>query len=471
MKKILIAVLALLVIVGAYLAYRWFSQRQASRAITANYETAQIEMGTLTTTINATGKVRSAQSATLFWETSGTVEAVNVQIGDQVEAGETLATLAQSSLPQSVIMAQADLENSKKALQDLYTQAETAKTTAMHEIAQYAQDVRDAQYQLDNFTIPTNQSNLSTMEALAVMEEKLNQARAAFEPYKFSAYDNPTRQDLKKALDEAQASYNAAVKRVDYEYQLAVAKANLEKAKKDYETWKDGPTSGDVAAAKAKITAAEATLRQAWIEAPFAGTITKVIPLPGDQVSAKQEAFRLDNLTSLYVDLDVSEVDINQVRVGLPVTVTFDAIRGKQYHGEVTKVAMVSNENSDTANYTVTVKLNDANAEVRPGMTSAVEIVIEQTEQALLVPNQAIRYENGVQVVYVLTPGKDLQPVEIQIGASSDTYSQVIGGNLAPGDVVALNSVATTAAEGMPPGGGFSGGGGPFGRSSDGGQP
>jgi HlyD family secretion protein len=451
-KKILISVMAIFIVVVAFLIYRFFNQRQTAQAAASQIQTAKVEKGKLTITIDATGKVRSAQSATLYWGTSGTVEKVNVQLGQSVKAGEVLASLAQTSLPQSVITAQAELESARKALDDLYTNAEAAKTTAMNQIAQYADAVRDAQYQLDNFTVPTNQAGMSAIEALALMEEKLNQARAAFEPYKFSAFDNPTRQQLKKELDQAQADYNAAVKRVQYEYELAVAKANLEQAQKDYESYKNGPLPSEITAAKAKITAAEATLRLAWIEAPFVGTITKALPLPGDQVTANQEAFRIDNLETLYVDLSVSEVDINQVRVGLPVTVTFDAIRGKTYQGEVSQVALVNDETSDTSTYTVTVRLDQVDSQVRPGMTSAVEILIEQNEESLLVPNEAIRTQNGSQVVYVLSPGEGPKMVTVQIGASSDTYTQVLGGELQAGDLVLLNASETSIADGMPPG-------------------
>jgi len=475
-KKVWIIGIVLVVLVAGYFIYRSYSQKKAAQTAASQVETAKVQRGTLTLTIDATGKVRSAQSAVLYWGTSGTVEKVNVQVGQMVKAGDVLATLAQNSLPQSVITAQADLQSAQQALDDLYTQAEANKTTAMKNISTYAQNVRDAQYQLDNFTVPTDQAGLSAMDALKLMEDKLNQARAAFEPYKFSPFESTTRQELKKQLDLAQAGYDAAVKRVEYEYELEVAKANLAQAQKDYERWKNGPSESDIAAAKAKITAAEATIRLAWIEAPFDGTITEVIPQPGDQVNANQEAFRLDNLTTLYVDLSVSEVDINNVKKGLPVTITFDAIRGKTYKGEVTQVSMVSNSSSDTATYTVTVKMDEVSPEVLPGMTSAVEIVIQQQEQALLVPNQAIRYQNGKQVVYVLVPGKGMQPVPIQIGISSDTYTQVTGGQLKEGDLVVLNASTTTTAEGMPPGlfmmrPRTNSGGGNTNRSSGGGQP
>jgi HlyD family secretion protein len=80
------------------------------------------------------------------------------------------------------------------------------------------------------------------------------------------------------------------------------------------------------------VDAAKATLNLAQVVSPFADTVTEAYPLTGDQVSAGATAFRLDNLSSLLVDVKVSEVDINNISIGQPVTLTFDAILGKEYH-------------------------------------------------------------------------------------------------------------------------------------------
>lgn len=446
-KKFWIAALVIILIGGGFLVYRWVSQRSALQQAAANIQTAQVQEGELTITLNATGTVRSAQSATLYWGTSGTVEKVTVQVGDSVQAGQKLAELAKYSLPQSVISAEADLMAAKKALEDLYTSAEVAKAQAMNDIATYAEAVRDAQYQLDYFIVPAEQAKMTAMDALAVMEERLEVARKAFEPYRLSEYDSPTRQKLKEALDLAQANYDTAVKRLKYEYALQVAKANLAKAQQDFETYKDGPPPDELAEAQAAITQAEAAMRLAWIEAPFAGVVTRAIPLVGDQVTTSTEAFRIDDLSTLYVDLSVSEVDINQIKIGQPVTITLDALRGKQFQGEVSAVAMVSNN----TNYTVTVRLLDASRDVRPGMTSTAEILIETTARSLIVPNEAIRYENGNQVVYILKPGEGVQAVKIQIGASSDSYSQVLSGDLQVGDTILINTGDISVARGFFP--------------------
>jgi HlyD family secretion protein len=95
-------------------------------------------------------------------------------------------------------------------------------------------------------------------------------------------------------------------------------------------------------------------------------------------------------------------------------------------------------------------------------MTSAVNIVIEQLDDVLLVPNRAVRVADNQYVVYVLSDNGELDVLEITLGASSDLHSQVLEGDLGVGDLIVLNPPATF----FGPGGEMGpphGSGGPFG--------
>ncbi|MCK4899538.1 MAG: efflux RND transporter periplasmic adaptor subunit, partial [Anaerolineales bacterium] len=210
-------------------------------------------------------------------------------------------------------------------------------------------------------------------------------------------------------------------------------------AQREWERLQDGPDPDDIAAAEARVAAARATLDQVRITAPFDGTITEVVSQSGDQVNPGTLALRIDDLSQLYVDLEVSEVDINQVEIGQQVILTFDAILANEYHGEVIEVALAGTQQQGVVSFNVTVELTDPDADVKPGMTSAVSIITTQLEEALLVPNRAVRVVDGKRVVYVLSEDGELQPIPITLGASSDTHSQVIDGNLRPGDLIVLN--------------------------------
>ncbi len=210
--------------------------------------------------------------------------------------------------------------------------------------------------------------------------------------------------------------------------------------------------------AKLAVQTAQANLDAAKLTAPFGGTVTEVSGMVGDQVSPGTKAFRIDDLSQMKVDVQVSEVDINSVQVGQPVTLTFDAIAGKAYTGKVVEVAQAGDSVQGAVNFTVTVVLTDPDKSVKPGMTAAVTITVKQMNNVLLVPNRAVRLVDNQRVVYILVNGQP-EEVNVTLGASSDTMSEVVSSDLKVGDLIILNPPSTLF--NRPNGGG--GGGGPFG--------
>ena len=104
--------------------------------------------------------------------------------------------------------------------------------------------------------------------------------------------------------------------------------------------------------------------------------------------------------------------------------------------------------------FKVTIELTDEDDMVRPGMTAAVNIVVNQLEDVLLVPNRAVRFQEGKRIVYVLGDNP-LMPdqVEIEIGSSSDLYSEVMEGSIKEGDLIVLNPPTEFSPPGGPPSG------------------
>jgi HlyD family secretion protein len=137
--------------------------------------------------------------------------------------------------------------------------------------------------------------------------------------------------------------------------------------------------------------------------------------------------------------VDVSEVDINSITVGQSVTLTFDAILGQDYDGQVVKVSQAGTVVGGVVNFTVTVELSNSDEMVKPGMTAGVNIVVKEINDAVLVPNRAVRLMDGKRVVFIMKEDGMQEQIEIRLGASSDTVSVVVGGDLKEGDNVILN--------------------------------
>ncbi len=118
--------------------------------------------------------------------------------------------------------------------------------------------------------------------------------------------------------------------------------------------------------------------------------------------------------------------------------ITLDAVPNKTYNGVVTKVGPVGTVVSGVVNFDVTVELLDPDSSVKTGMTSAVNIITNQIDNILLVPNRAIRTTNGRSQIYLLQNGVAV-PVNIVVGSTNDTQSEIRSGNVKEGDLVILN--------------------------------
>ncbi len=369
------------------------------------FQTTPAERGNLVASVGATGSVRAKQSALLIWQTSGIVQAVNVEVGSLVSRDDELARLDKASLGQNIILAEADLLSAQKALEDLLT-----SDTARLESQRAVDNAEKAYEKAYNWRMQLNGKIdiTDTWWEFGVLKSR-----------KYKGY----------ASDETIAQADK---------DLALAEARLDDTRRAYERLLGGANSAEVAASRARVAAAQSTLNMAFLTAPFYGTITQANPAVGDQVTAGIIGFRIDDLSHLLVDVQVSEVDINSVSLGQTAILTFDAILGREYHGEVVQVGQAGDTLQGVVSFTVTIELTDADELVKPGMTAAVIIVVEEVRDVLLIPNRAVRLVDGNRVVYVLMDGEPVQ-VKVRLGSSSDTMSVIVDGDIKEGDLIILN--------------------------------
>jgi HlyD family secretion protein len=457
--------------------------RSKASTSTATLQTVKAEVGTLSQTIGATGTVRASQSAVLTWGTSGNIASVNAQIGDTVSADQVLAALDPASVPQSVILAASDLVSDQQALQQA-KESDLGRAQAEQAVVTAQQAVDDAQKKFDSLNYPrASDAVIQNTEAqIQLAQRQLAKASDNYHSVVRMQDKNPEKAQALLDMTNAQIKLNNLIANynwytgqpssLDYanaKAALDIAKAQLLDAQQTLDKYQNGPNPDDVAAAQAKVNADQATLNQAKIIAPFAGMVTAADAQVGDVVTSGTSAFRLDNVSHLVIDLQVSEVDINNIKVGQPVTVQFDAIQGKTYDGKLTKVNLAGDVSSNAVNFTVTAELTSADAMVKPGMTAVVTIMINQKENALIVPNTAIHELNNNKVVYVESLGSGVRPVQIEVGMVTDTASEVTGGNLKAGDTLVLNPTSISSSSSSSGfslfrifGGGGGGGGGGF---------
>lgn len=386
------------------------------------YETETARIGDIASTVETTGTVRAYQSALYTWETSGVVGEVNVEIGDTVTKDTALALLQKSSLSPELIQAEADLVNGKREQEDLLGSAGT-------EAANAAIALREAQEAYDD---AVNYRNLLDEEVEYDVFVGFGRISTPFGNFKIPKINNIKYYPSEEQKEEA-------------EQDIVLQKALLDDAQREYDRLKDGLPEREIAAAEAKVLAAQTVLDQANITTTFGGIITDVTTQVGDRVMAGDQAFRVDDLSSLMIDLNVSEIDINNISVGQGVTIDFEAIPNKTYRGAVVDIAMASSSSTSGTGFNVTVEITDADEAVKPGMSASIFIQIREVQGVLMIPNQAIRILNGERVVYLLRTDETLEPAPIRLGVRSESYSEVVSGNVQVGDLIVLNPPSNTA--------------------------
>jgi HlyD family secretion protein len=467
--------LLIAVVIIAGIAVLVINKRNNTSTAT-QYQTVKAEKGTLTATIGATGTVRSNQNAILTWQNTGTVANIKIKPGDQVKAGDTLGTLRLPTLAQSTL--ETNLVTAQENLAELKSPEAIANATLAITAAQ--KQVTDAQTALNNTQYWQNTALQQNYYASYVIaKSNLDKAQTVYDNAKVGAYiNNANEANAYQQLYNAKQAYNTAFyyyslySQTPTQRQLNEAQANLDLANatlKNAQSYLAALTSGNAPAdasgtallqfkqASQAVQTAQQNLDANNLTAPFDGTVTEVDGMVGDQVSPLINAFRIDDLTQMKVDVQVSEVDINSVQVGQPVTLTFDAISGRTYNGKVIEVAQAGDTVQGAVDFTVTVVLTDADKNVKPGMTAAVTITVKQVNNVLLVPSRAVRLVNNQLVVYILNNGQP-QEVNVTLGASSDTMSEVVSSNLKAGDIVILNPPSNLFSR--PSGNGSGGGGG-----------
>ncbi len=435
-------------------------QAKAQTPTNGSYQTQAATRGDIAASVGATGNIRTNQSVALNWQTSGIVSKITVSAGQTVKAGDVLGELDPASLPQSILTAQNNLAADQKALDDLLNSG-VARANAQVALIQAQQALDTAQK-----TAASKQFQRASQETIDIARANLIQVQDALDKaadiYNRNKGRDDTDPQYAAALSgyaSAQQKYDQAKLNLDYvqgmpdplDVQLAnanveLAQANLLDAQRAWERVKDGPNPTDVAAAQAKVAADQATINMAKVTAPIAGTIMVVNSRQGDLVGSSTAAFQIDDVSHLYVDISVSEVDVDKVQVGQAVTLTYDAIANKTYQGKVSSISNVGTVSSGVVNYTVTVELLNRDPQIKTGMTASAEISVPGATNAILIPSRAVRTVNSRQEVYVMRNGTPTA-VAVTLGATSITDSEVTSGNIREGDLIVLNPPSSNTAQ------------------------
>jgi len=385
------------------------------------YATAEVRRGRLTVAVSATGNLQPTNQVEVGSEQSGLVTQVFVDNNDRVVQGQPLARLDTSRLQDTILQAQAGLASA--------------------------------------------QASVATAEASAA------QARA-----------NLARQE---------EVFRVSGGRVPSETELDAARAENRRALAGVRS-----AQAQVAQARAQLSSAQTNLSKATIYSPVTGVVLSRQIDPGQTVAASFQAPVLftiaEDLAAMKLEVRVDEADVAQVQAGQRASFTVDAYPGRTFAAVVTRIDVGANASGATSGsttaaagtgnvvaYTAELSVDNPDLQLRPGMTATAEIVTTERRNVLLVPNAALRWSperdaaaqagqpGGVtsvlvprggrrggagrggraarevtigrgsrQTVYVLGADGNPTPVQVVVGESNGSVTEITSGGLTEGQEV-----------------------------------
>ncbi len=251
---------------------------------------------------------------------------------------------------------------------------------------------------------------------------RANQVLARLDP-------TPFQQRIVQAQAQlAQAQAQAAVANADYERYVALQQRGFasEQLMAQQRAARDTARAA-VAQAQAALASARTDLDRSVIRSPIDGVVVDRQVNVGQSVAASFQAPTLfviaQDLSRLQANITVDEADIGEVEEGMPVRFTVDAFPDRQFEGRVSQVRQQGVAEQGVVSYTVVVQADNPGRQLLPGMTANAEIVIEERQNALRVPNTALRFRPGDPQL-----AAQAQAMTQQASAGAQAQGQAAGG-------------------------------------------
>ena len=353
---------------------------------------ARVTRQTIASSVPTNGRVEPIEWAEARAERAGPVEKILVQRGQTVAAGDALVELGSAEAKADLAAAQARVSQAKADLETIDRGGRTADITAV-----------EGEIDRAKFELSAAQKD---HDALARLASK--QAATAFEVAQAKERIDRIQVQI-RTLEQRRAALVSPPDR-------SAAQARLHDA-------------------EAAAAFAEERIRKSVFRAPVAGTVYQFDVKPGAFLNAGDLIAAIGRLDRVRVKVFVDEPDLGRVARNMPVVITWDALPGKQWKGNVDRtptqiVALGTRQVGE-----VLCVIENPGKELLPGTNVNAEILSEKVENALVIPKEAIRREGGETGVLTLT-GNALAWKKITLGIANTTRTQVDGLN--EGDPVVL---------------------------------
>lgn len=423
---------AWIIVAAALLLAGSFAFVGLNRTPPVQHFSAKVERGDINDVVEATGTINSVITVQVGSQVSGSIAKLYADFNSRVHKGDIVALIDPALFKGALLQATADLENAKANLEAARANLEKAKASLVQTKADYER------------TVALTRDDVMSQQQL----------------------------DLAKSN---YASANASVGAAEANVTQAEAQVNLKQA---------------------AVTVAQTNLDYTVIRSPIDGTVVARNVDIGQTVAASLQAPTIftiaQDLTKMWVYAKTDESDVDNIKVGQPVTFKVDALPKETFRGVVKQVRMNPTMVQSVVTYDTIIEFDNPDLKLFPGMTAYVTIPVATVRNVLKLPNTALRYKppltteevlalykqygiiphqtpqaaddpasggaTGVQnaakapksetaTVWKLHSDNTMEPIQVSMGITDHAYTEVTGflkGELKPGDDVIIRSVTST---------------------------
>lgn len=430
-KKIIITIfiLAVLIIVGLLV---YFNREDSN----IEYITEKAQIKDIQKTVSITGNLTSDTTVNLSFEVTGRLKSVK-KIGDKILENEAIANLDDYNLNEQVKKAEIALEkaraevginndkieevdqtvsNAKKYLEKT-EELEKQKVDAAQESYNDACDYyEDASSYYDKVVEEEGENSSSAKYAKLTLTTALNNKNSAYQSWQ-TAKDT---QDLNIA--SAENSYKLA------KDQRRTVESDF--AKKS--------TNSLVETAQVNYNLAIDDLEKAELKSPINGEITKINYEVGEVIGSSSAGHYFGEIMSydFILEADVPESDITLVQKDQIAQIVFDSLsENDKFSAQIIEIEPASTVIQDVVYYKIKLKLNEVDARLKPGMSADVDIMIDEKDDVLVVPQRAVE-DNKIKI---LTHNNQVEERQVETGLKSDSGEVEIISGIKEGEEIILS--------------------------------
>ena len=346
---------------------------------------ARVQRSSISVSIDVPARIRAKQEIVVSAKVAGRVASVLADVSQKVRRGQVLFTLESKDYESQVRQARAALDSATGNL------TRTSDSSLSSQVIQAQAAVDQARVQNDD------------ARDFSDRMQKL---------YTTGTVSRQQRDDAKARADSAAIALDAATQ-------------NLSLLQERSGPQTTGVASSQVDQARANADLAESQLSNAIVVSPITGVVASRAVDPGELVSPGSPAFVVIDVSRVTAEASVDETLVRKVRPGEAVPVSADAAGSGPLAGVVETVSPAADPR--TQGYAVKIRIENPGNALRPGMLARVSFLVDSRSGILVVPNQALVTDSGVQGAYVVEAGV-VKKVAVQTGISDEEMTEVTAG-------------------------------------------